>query len=209
MSRLITVLTARRSWIVALVGLVLGVLLIGGVGQAERDASALDNLPAGYDSTEGQALLEELPDEGSKTAIVLFTADSDIEASLGDLAQVMEDVAPQGAEPPASGGSESAGPPAGADDAAATGAPADAAGPPAGADDAAATGAPADAGADASAGDRRPGWAGHTPSSRRTTAPRRSAPSPSMRRPPPTPRTSSPSYEPTSPLRCRRASPPR
>ncbi|WP_083519030.1 MMPL family transporter [Serinicoccus chungangensis] len=116
MSRLVTTLTAPRSWIIALVGLLLGVGLIAGVGQAERSASALDTLPAGFDSTQGQALLDELPDEGSKTAIVLFTADSDIEASLPQLAQLMEDVAPEGAEPPATQGSgEGAGAPEGAE----------------------------------------------------------------------------------------------
>jgi len=100
MSRLITTLTAPRSWVIALVGLLLGVGLIAGIGQAERTASPLDTLPAGFDSTQGQALLDELPDEGSKTAIVLFTADADIESALPDLGQLMEDVAPEGAEPP-------------------------------------------------------------------------------------------------------------
>lgn len=100
MSRLITTLTAPRSWVIALVGLLLGVGLIAGIGQAERTASPLDTLPAGFDSTQGQALLDELPDEGSKTAIVLFTADADIERALPELGQLMEDVAPEGAEPP-------------------------------------------------------------------------------------------------------------
>ena len=40
MSRLITTLTAPRSWVIALVGLLLGVGLIAGIGQAERTASA-------------------------------------------------------------------------------------------------------------------------------------------------------------------------
>ena len=137
MSRLLSALTGRRSWVVAVIGLVLGAALIGGVGQAERTASALDTLPAGYDSTEGQALLEELPDEGSKTAIVLFTTDDEIEGQLPDLAQVMEDVAPEGAEPaggaPSSGESGETGQQAGA------GAPApgeeESGGPPASAED--------------------------------------------------------------------------
>ncbi|WP_022925833.1 MMPL family transporter [Serinicoccus marinus] len=103
MSRLLATLTGRRSWIVALVGLLLGVALIGGVGQAERDASALDTLPAGFDSTQGQGLLDELPDEGSKAAIVLFTAEEGIEESLPDLATLLEDVAPEGTQAPSGG----------------------------------------------------------------------------------------------------------
>ncbi|WP_010146590.1 MMPL family transporter [Serinicoccus profundi] len=155
MSRLITTLTAPRSWVIALVGLLLGVGLIAGIGQAERTASPLDTLPAGFDSTQGQALLDELPDEGSKTAIVLFTADADIESALPELGQLMEDVAPEGAEAPSTGGE--GGPPQGADDGSA---------PSEGADAAASTGrpegegAPADAdaeGADAAGGSAEEG----------------------------------------------------
>ncbi|ANS79651.1 MmpL family protein [Serinicoccus hydrothermalis] len=104
MSRLLSTLTGPRSWIVALVGLLLGAAIIGGVGQAERTASALDTLPAGFDSTEGQALLDELPDEGTQAAIILFTADDGIEESLPDLATLVEDVAPEGAQAPQTGG---------------------------------------------------------------------------------------------------------
>jgi putative drug exporter of the RND superfamily len=121
MSRLVNLIVSRRSsWVVALLGLALAVGTIVGVGQAERDASSLDQLPAGFESTQGQALLDELPDEGTKTAIVLFTVDGDgITEQLPELATVLEDVAPDGAEAPAEGeapaggGSEGAGPPEG------------------------------------------------------------------------------------------------
>jgi putative drug exporter of the RND superfamily len=100
-ARIIEVITGRRSWIVAAVGLLLGLLVVGGVGQAERVPSALDSLPAGYESTEGQALLDELPEEGNQAAIVLFTVeDGDITERLPELAALMEQVAPEGAEPP-------------------------------------------------------------------------------------------------------------
>ncbi|WP_151526291.1 MMPL family transporter [Serinicoccus kebangsaanensis] len=101
MSRLVTALTAPRSWIVAVIGLLLGVGIIAGIGQAERDPSALDTLPAGFASTEGQALLDELPDEDRQAAIVLFTVDEGIEASIPDLTALVQDVAPEG-----SGGAE-------------------------------------------------------------------------------------------------------
>ncbi|MFK5582968.1 MMPL family transporter [Serinicoccus sp. LYQ131] len=94
MQRFVQILTGRRSWIIALVALVLGAAVIGGVGQAERTASPLDSLPAGFESTEGQALLEELPDEDSQAAIILFTVeDEGIEQQLPDLTEVVAGVA--------------------------------------------------------------------------------------------------------------------
>jgi RND superfamily putative drug exporter len=122
-SRIIEVITGRRSWIVAAVGLLLGLLVIGGIGPAERSPSPLDTLPAGFESTEGQALLEELPDEGSQSAIVLFTVeDGGISELLPDLAAVMEEVAPEGAEAPEANGAggmgmgQESGPPEGAEE---------------------------------------------------------------------------------------------
>lgn len=94
MERVRTVLTGRRSWLVALVALVLGGWLVAGVGQADKDPSPLATLPAGYESTQGQELLQELPDEGTSAAIVLFTAQDDqIGPSLPELGQVMATVA--------------------------------------------------------------------------------------------------------------------
>ena len=79
MTRLVALLTGRRSWAIALVGLLLGAWVIAGLGQAEREADPLSSLPAGFESTQGQALLEELPDEGASAAIVLFTHEEGIE----------------------------------------------------------------------------------------------------------------------------------
>ena len=94
MDRLVALLTGRRSWMLALVALVVGGWLVAGVGQAERDPSPLATLPAGYESTEGQELLQELPDEGTSAAIVLFTAEDDeIAPDLEGLGGVMKDLA--------------------------------------------------------------------------------------------------------------------
>ena len=94
MNALVRVLTGRRSWIIALVGLLLGGWMIAGLGQAERSPDSLSTLPAGFESTQGQALLGELPDEGSSTAIVLFTRDDgQITDDLPGLAEVMAGVA--------------------------------------------------------------------------------------------------------------------
>jgi RND superfamily putative drug exporter len=111
MTRLVALLTGRRSWAIALVGLLLGAWVIAGLGQAEREADPLSSLPAGFESTQGQALLEELPDEGASAAIVLFTHDGAIEALLPELGVVMEDITAtygsadgaEGAEAPVAG----------------------------------------------------------------------------------------------------------
>ena len=131
MPRLRELIVHRRgAWAVVGIFLLVAGLVMGGLGQAERDASPLDSLPAGFDSTEGQALLDELPTEGNKTAIVLFTVEDDgIVERLPDLATLMEDVAPEGAEPPEA--EAPAGPPEGVDTGDAS------AGPPPGVTDAA------------------------------------------------------------------------
>ena len=66
----------RTAWVVALVPLLLALAIIGGVGEGEREQVSTDSLPAGYDSTAGTALLDELPAETTTAAVVLFTADS-------------------------------------------------------------------------------------------------------------------------------------
>ncbi len=129
MTRIAELIVSRRSsWLVALVGMLVAIGMVVGVGQAERDASTLDQLPAGFESTQGRALLDELPDEGSRAAVVLFTVEGDgIPELLPDLAQVLEDVAPEGTGPPEGegavpqgggtaeneGGQEAGGPPPG------------------------------------------------------------------------------------------------
>lgn len=79
----------RTAWIVALVGLVLALGVTFGLGEAERSPSPLDSLPAGYDSTLGAELREQLPEEDEAAAIVLFTADDGIEELLPELEQVL------------------------------------------------------------------------------------------------------------------------
>lgn len=70
-------ITGRRTaWLVALVPLLLAVAVLGMLGEGERERSALDTLPEGYDSTLGTELQERLPDSDTSVAIVLVTADS-------------------------------------------------------------------------------------------------------------------------------------
>lgn len=113
MNRLVQFITGRRSaWAVTIVSLLLGLSVLG-VGQADREASIFDDLPAGFDSTQGEELLAELPDEGSATALVLFTRDDDgIEADLPALSEIIA-----GVDMPQNGsvevGGEQGGPPGG------------------------------------------------------------------------------------------------
>ncbi len=86
----IRLITGRRAWVVALLGLLLGGAIIGGIGQAERTPSALDSLPAGYDSTRGVELQQELPEDDNAAAIVVFSKDSaDIAADLPALEELV------------------------------------------------------------------------------------------------------------------------
>ncbi len=73
----LTSLTVRRgrSWWLAPLFLVAALAVIGGLGQAERTPSPLDNLPEGMDSTTVVELSDELPQESGSTAVVLYTAD--------------------------------------------------------------------------------------------------------------------------------------
>jgi RND superfamily putative drug exporter len=70
----------RTAWAVALVLLALGGFVAFGIGEAERDPGALDQLPAGYDSTRAVELQEQLPTQDASTAVVLWTAE---EGELG------------------------------------------------------------------------------------------------------------------------------
>ncbi len=64
-----------RSWWVAVALVVVAMATIGVLGEAERTASATDNLPAGLDSTTVVELQDELPQSEGSTAVILFTAD--------------------------------------------------------------------------------------------------------------------------------------
>ena len=69
-------ITGRRTaWVVALVPLLLGLVMLGFLGEGERERTDSDTLPAGLDSTLATELQEQLPDEGASTAVVVFSAD--------------------------------------------------------------------------------------------------------------------------------------
>lgn len=91
MSRVVALITGRRTaWVVALVPFLLALLLVGAVGEGERDTRSTDSLPTGLDSTEAAALLDRLPEEGTTAAVVLFTADS------GELTRDQRSALPRG-----------------------------------------------------------------------------------------------------------------
>ena len=75
MKQLLNLVAGRRSRVLAVLLLFAGIAVLGFGSRAERDAGALDSLPAGFDSTQGQALLDELPDEGSKAALIVFSTE--------------------------------------------------------------------------------------------------------------------------------------
>ncbi len=73
---LVGTITGRRTaWAVALIAFLLAGAVLGLVGDAERDPSVTDNLPAGAPSTRATALQEALPADDASVAIVLWTAD--------------------------------------------------------------------------------------------------------------------------------------
>ncbi len=71
----------KRSWLVALLVAILGVLIIGALGQAERTTGATDALPEGADSTKVVELSEELPQDAGSSAVVLFSSDAPLDAA--------------------------------------------------------------------------------------------------------------------------------
>ena len=98
LARLIT--AARTGWLVALVGLLLGVGLIAGLGEAEHTTTPVEQLAAGSDSAQAAQLRDRLPDKDSSTAIVLFTTEDGSRldrATLGGLAKAVTPYLPEGA----------------------------------------------------------------------------------------------------------------
>ncbi len=89
----------RRALAVSLLTIIAGLLLIGLVGQADRDATSTDQLPRGADSTRVVELSEKFPQGDDSSAIVLWTADegslsTDVLAQLQEqFTQVAADVA--------------------------------------------------------------------------------------------------------------------
>ncbi len=79
-------ITGRRlAWFFAIVPILFAVFVIAFVPEGEREASALDTLPVGADSTLAVELEEQLPDDEGQVAIVLWTAES------GELDQATQD----------------------------------------------------------------------------------------------------------------------
>ena len=75
----------RLAWFFALVPILFALFVIAFVPEGEREASALDTLPVGADSTLAVELEEQLPDDEGQVAIVLWTAES------GELDQATQD----------------------------------------------------------------------------------------------------------------------
>ncbi|WP_141015491.1 MMPL family transporter [Nocardioides sambongensis] len=104
------VIASRRwAWLVALVPLLVAGVLMGTLGEAERDPGPTDSLPRGLDSTLGVELREELPDADASTAVVVFeTADG--ESGIADQQRALEQTAADlGAVPVGAGGEQGGG----------------------------------------------------------------------------------------------------
>ena len=85
----------RTAWVVALIPLLLGAAIIGGLGEGERDRLPTDQLPAGYGSTQAVELAQRPPDTDGSVAVVVFStgaADDGValtEQQLGQLGALM------------------------------------------------------------------------------------------------------------------------
>jgi len=95
-------IVGRTSALVSVLVLGFGGFLIVGLGQATNAASVDDSLPSGYDSTRAAQLREQLPDEDSSIAVVLFTGldqgqVSELDALVKDLGVDRVTVPSQGA----------------------------------------------------------------------------------------------------------------
>src|SRR6478735_9399779 len=76
-SGLASIIAGRRTaWVFALLPILLAVALIGGVGEADHEADARNLLPDHADSTTAAWKVDDLPQETTESAIVLWTADS-------------------------------------------------------------------------------------------------------------------------------------
>lgn len=68
-----SMVSRRGAWLSALLPIVAAFLVIGLLGEAERQPMSTDSLPEGYGSTQATELQAKLPEADSSTAIVLFT----------------------------------------------------------------------------------------------------------------------------------------
>jgi RND superfamily putative drug exporter len=66
---------ARIAPIAALLPLLLGGWLIAALGTADNSVGVADNLPDGYGATEAALLADQLPENSTSTAVVLWTVD--------------------------------------------------------------------------------------------------------------------------------------
>ncbi len=82
----------RWAWLFAVVPLLLAGLVLGMVGESDREPDSTYLLPDGKDSTAAVELAEQLPQESTEAAIVLWTAES------GELGQEALDEIRSGAE---------------------------------------------------------------------------------------------------------------
>ena len=116
----------RTAWLVALVPILMALAVIAFVPEGEHEASPLDTLPVGADSTSAVELEEQLPQDEGQVAIVLWTAESGeldqatqeelTEQGIALLSESAEQAPGEGAGPPQGGGSEGGtpgGPPGG------------------------------------------------------------------------------------------------
>ncbi len=103
MAPLQRLIVGRASALVSALLLGLGVLLIVGLGQATHEPAVDDQLPQGYDSTRAAQLKEQLPEEDSSVAVVLFTGDVD-PARVGELSSVVKDLSVDRVAAPSRGG---------------------------------------------------------------------------------------------------------
>jgi len=88
--RLRGIIVGRASALVSVLVLGFGILLIVGLGQATHTASVDDALPAGTDSTKAAQLREQLPDDDSSTAVVLFTGKDLSRAQVAQLDRLVQ-----------------------------------------------------------------------------------------------------------------------
>jgi putative drug exporter of the RND superfamily len=91
-------LSRRAGWVRVLLAIAIAGLVLGGWGEAERDASPADTLPDGFDSREVAVQLDQGETQDSQLAIVLFTADEG-ELSKAALAE-LSDAYPPGPQGP-------------------------------------------------------------------------------------------------------------
>lgn len=94
-SLLDTLLRRRRAWAVAVLFLLVGLMLIGVVGQAEREPTATETMPLDTQSTRVVELQEKFPSGDDSAAIVLFSSDAPIAPdTLAALQERFAEVAP-------------------------------------------------------------------------------------------------------------------